>query len=128
MCINNMIVLNYQDRRPLYEQIIEKFQMLIVKGALEADEQMPSVRRLAVELSINPNTIQRAYAVLETEGYIYSVKGRGNFVAPQQNFLEDRKKQIYQQFKTLAIHALDNGITKSSLIDCVNLAAGEGQA
>ena len=73
-----MVVIDYQNRKPIYEQIVERFQMLIVKGILEPDSQMPSVRALATELSINPNTIQKAYAVLEQEGYIYPIKGRGN--------------------------------------------------
>ena len=79
-----MVVIDYQNRKPIYEQIVERFQMLIVKGILEPDSQMPSVRALATELSINPNTIQKAYAVLEQEGYIYPIKGRGNFVSGNQ--------------------------------------------
>ena len=59
-----MIVIDYQNRKPIYEQIVEKFQMLIIKGILKADSQMPSVRTLASELSINPNTIQKAYTIL----------------------------------------------------------------
>ena len=62
-----MIVIDYQNRKPIYEQIVERFQMLIIRGILEADSQMPSVRSLAAELSINPNTIQKAYAILERE-------------------------------------------------------------
>lgn len=69
-----MIVLDYQDRRPLYEQVEEKFRNLILIGALEPGSRMPSVRQLAMELSINPNTIQRAYMQLEQEGLIYPVK------------------------------------------------------
>ena len=65
-----MIVLDYQDRRPLYEQVEEKFRNLILKGVLEPGSRMPSVRQLAMELSINPNTIQRAYMQLEQEGLI----------------------------------------------------------
>ena len=76
-----MLFLDYQDRRPIYEQIVEKFRMLILSGAVEPSSKMPSVRQLAMELSINPNTIQRAYAQLEQEGYVYSVSGRGTFVA-----------------------------------------------
>ena len=60
-----MIIVDYKDRRPIYEQIVEKFQMLIVKGVMEPDSQMPSVRKLAMDLSINPNTIQKAYTQLE---------------------------------------------------------------
>ena len=64
-----MIILDYRDTRPLYEQIVDKFQMLILSGALEPNSRMPSVRSLAVELSINPNTIQRAYSELERTGF-----------------------------------------------------------
>ena len=76
-----MINIDYQSRTPIYEQIVERFQMLILKGVLKPDDQMPSVRSLALQLSINPNTIQKAYAQLEQQGYIYPVKGRGNFVS-----------------------------------------------
>ena len=69
-----MLFLDYQDRRPIYEQIVEKFRLLILSGAMEPDSRMPSVRQLAMELSINPNTIQRAYMELEQQGLIYPVK------------------------------------------------------
>ena len=85
-----MIILDYKDARPIYEQVVDKFQKLILTGALEPNTKMPSVRSLAVELSINPNTIQRAYAELEREGFIYTVKGRGNFVAYDEGLLSYR--------------------------------------
>ena len=56
-----MILIDYKDRRPIYEQIVEKFQQMIICGVMEPDSPMPSVRNLAMELSINPNTIQRSY-------------------------------------------------------------------
>ena len=71
-----MISLNYRDSRPIYEQIRDGLRKLIVTGALSADEKLPSVRALAAQLAINPNTIQRAYNELEGEGYIYSVPAR----------------------------------------------------
>ena len=77
----SMIVLDYRDRRPLYEQITERFEELMFQEVLTEDMKLPSVRSLATELSINPNTIQRAYVELERRGYIYSVKGKGSFVA-----------------------------------------------
>ena len=70
---NAMILIDVKDSRPLYEQLVEKFKMLILKGVIAPDEKIPSVRNLAVDLSINPNTIQRAYAELERQGYIYTV-------------------------------------------------------
>ena len=75
-----MIHLDYKDSRPIYEQVADRLKELMILGVLEEDVQMPSVRSLATELSINPNTIQRAYAELERNGFIYSVKGRGSFV------------------------------------------------
>ena len=77
-----MISLNYRDSRPIYEQIRDGLRKLIVTGALSADEKLPSVRALAAQLAINPNTIQRAYNELEGEGYIYSVPGKGSFAPP----------------------------------------------
>lgn len=75
-----MILIDYKSRKPIYEQIIENVKSLIVSGVLQRDEQLPSVRQLAQELAINPNTIQKAYAELERQGIIYSLKGRGSFV------------------------------------------------
>ena len=92
-----MIVIDYQNRKPIYEQIVERFQMLIVKGILEADSQMPSVRTLASELSINPNTIQKAYTILEQQGYIYPVKGRGNFVSGNQTLKEKKGGSFFPE-------------------------------
>ncbi len=77
-----MIELNYRDSRPIYEQIKESYRKLIVSGVLKENERLESVRTLSVQLSINPNTIQRAYNELENEGYIYSIPGKGSFVAP----------------------------------------------
>ena len=99
----SMILIDYKDRRPLYEQIVEKLSDLMVRGILEQDSQLPSVRSLATELSMNPNTIQRAYAELERQGYIYSVKGRGSFVAD--------KRQIRDQLELLIRDAKGTGIT-----------------
>lgn len=76
-----MIVLDYQDSRPLYQQVKDSLRRMMLTGLLEPDEKLPSVRSLATQLAINPNTIQRAYAELEAEGYIYSVAGRGSFVS-----------------------------------------------
>ena len=84
-----MISVNYRDTRPLYEQIKESFIKLIMTRAMQQDEKLPSVRELAVELAINPNTIQRAYRELESEGYIYIVAGKGAFVAPQEETRAD---------------------------------------
>lgn len=79
-----MIHLDYKDSRPIYEQVADRLKELMILGVLEEDAQMPSVRSLATELSINPNTIQRAYAELERNGFIYSVEGQGKLCGQHQ--------------------------------------------
>ena len=96
-----MITLDYADRRPIYEQVIEKMKDLILLGVLETDSQLPSVRELAMDLSINPNTVQRAYAELERQGVIYCVKGRGNFVAGISTVREQHKEEMKSQLSEL---------------------------
>ena len=112
-----MIILDYRDTRPIYEQIVDKFQTLIIKGVLEPNSRMPSVRSLAVELSINPNTIQRAYSELERTGFIYTVKGRGNFVAYDDSLKEVRRQEIFEKLDTLKEEALELGMTVKELSD-----------
>ena len=89
-----MISLNYRDSRPIYEQIRDGLRKLIVTGAMQRDEKLPSVRSLAQQLSINPNTIQRAYAELESEGYIYSVPGKGSFASGDTGAEERRRRRL----------------------------------
>ena len=86
-----MIQLNYRDAKPIYEQIKDGLKHLLVSKAIETGEKLPSVRELAASLAINPNTIQRAYKELESEGYIYTVSGKGTFAAGQDDVVEIRK-------------------------------------
>ncbi len=108
-----MITIDYQNRMPIYEQIVERFQMLIIKGILPSGSQMPSVRSLAVDLSINPNTIQKAYTVLEQQGYIFSVKGRGNFVADICTQITEKQRQCLSDLKDLLLYARDLNISEA---------------
>lgn len=87
-----MLTLNYRDSRPIYEQIKDGLRRMIVTGAMAQDEKLPSVRALATRLSINPNTIQRAYRELEAEGYILSMPGKGSFVADATDL--ERQKRL----------------------------------
>ena len=114
-----MIVIDYKDNRPLYEQIVERFQVLIERGVLKPEDQMPSVRSLAMELSINPNTIQKAYAELERRGYIYTVKGRGNFVSYDEELKAKRRSQQLEVFRQKAMQAMESGVTKDELLQIV---------
>lgn len=106
-----MIILDYKDRRPIYEQVIEKMEELMMLGVLKENEPLPSVRSLAMDLSINPNTIQRAYAELERRGYIYVVKGKGSFVADNSKMKENKKTEILTQFSELIDEAIRLGIS-----------------
>lgn len=111
----DMIILDYTDRRPIYEQVVERFQSLVLCGVLEKDAPLPSVRSLAMELSINPNTIQRAYTELERRGVIYAVKGKGNFVADIQALLTLREKEVKEEARLLVRRAKEAGMSKEVL-------------
>lgn len=80
-----MFNIDFKSRVPIYEQLVDHIRMLIIQNVLETGEKLPSVRRLAQEMTINPNTIQKAYRELEAEGYIYSVPGKGNFVSDMKH-------------------------------------------
>ena len=110
-----MIVLDYRDRRPLYEQITERFQELMYKEILKENEKLPSVRSLAMELSINPNTIQRAYTELERQGFIYSVKGKGSFVADSGRLRRERLREWEREFDRLAEEGFQIGLSAEDL-------------
>ena len=120
-----MITLDYADRRPIYEQVIEKMKDLILLGVLETDSQLPSVRELAMELSINPNTVQRAYAELERQGVIYCVKGRGNFVAGLSTVKQQHKEEMKIQLSELIKKAKKADITEQDFIELVTLYYSE---
>ena len=112
-----MSMINYQDSRPIYEQIAERYKLLILKGVLEADEQMPSVRKLAMDLSTNPNMVQRAYAELERQGFLYSVKGRGSFVRGDTNIHAQKRAQLAEQLTGLLKEARELGIDPQELLE-----------
>ena len=110
-----MIQLNYRDARPIYEQVKDGLRHLVVTGALQAGDKLPSVRALASSLAINPNTIQRAYESLEREGYLYTVAGKGSFAAPQADVNADRRARLLEQFDASAGEHLFLGLTAGEL-------------
>lgn len=122
-----MIVIDYSDRRPLYEQITERFKQLIVKGILLPGDQMPSVRGLAMELSINPNTIQRSYQELERQGFIYSTKGKGSFVSQSREYLEEQKQRTLDELKACIMKAVELQMDPEELIAQTITFIKEGQ-
>lgn len=111
-----MITIDYKDRRPIYEQVVTSIEDLAARGILGPDSQLPSVRQLAMELSINPNTIQRAYSELEKAGVIYAVKGKGNFIATDSNRLKEEKLRVLlDSLAEQVMRALELGATEEQL-------------
>lgn len=106
-----MILIDYRDRRPIYEQVAEKMADLMIRGILPQDSQLPSVRSLATDLAINPNTIQRAYVELERQGYIYSVKGKGSYVAENHRIREKNRQEVLKSLEALVEKAEAAGVT-----------------
>ena len=116
-----MLFLDYQDRRPIYEQIVEKFRMLILSGAVEPSSKMPSVRQLAVELSINPNTIQRAYMELEQQGLICPVKGKGSFVTDSSRIRQIGMEETLSELKKITEKGMALGVGEEEMIGVIRL-------
>ena len=114
-----MISLNYRDSRPIYEQIKDGLKKLIVSGAMAADEKLPSVRALATQLSINPNTIQRAYNELENEGFIYSVPGKGSFAAASVDSSESKKRELENKIREMIAELRYLGVSEEELLTLV---------
>ena len=110
-----MISLNYRDARPIYEQLKERLRQLILSGAIREGERLPSVRELAAELAINPNTIMRAYRELEAEGFVYSVQGKGTFAGRLCEVDTSRKQLLMQTFRNSARELLQLGVTMEEL-------------
>ena len=110
-----MITINYRDPRPIYEQIQTELRRLMLSGVLLPGSRLPSVRELAGQLAINPNTIQRAYRELEADGYILSVAGKGSFVAQVDQLAEQQKKQAVDAFRAAAQKLRQLGLTQAQL-------------
>ena len=122
-----MLFLDYQDRRPIYEQIVEKFRMLILSGAVEPSSKMPSVRQLAVEI-INqiPNTIQRAYMELEQQGLICPVKGKGSFVTDSSRIRQIGMEETLSELKEIAEKGKALGVGEEEMIGVICSCYKEG--
>ena len=114
-----MIALNYRDSRPIYEQIKESVRKLILSGAMTAGERLPSVRELAADLAINPNTTQRAYRELESEGFIYSIAGKGSFAADRADIGAVQKTAYLERFAAAARELLLLGMTVEELSSAI---------
>ncbi|WP_028783129.1 GntR family transcriptional regulator [Thalassobacillus devorans] len=108
-----MFDLDLRSRKPIYEQLVDKFKELIMKEVLQADEKLPSVRTLARQMTINPNTIQKAYRELESQGYIYSLKGKGSFVqASSEKVSQEELLKVQEKLKAAISEALYLGMKR----------------
>jgi GntR family transcriptional regulator len=110
-----MILIDHKDKRPMYEQIIERFRQMILCGAMEPNSPMPSVRSLAMELSINPNTIQRAYQELERMGYIYTIKAKGSYVSEAAVKEENKRREIMAELQPIVNKAYMTGFNDDDI-------------
>ena len=111
-----MIHLDYRDARPIYSQIVDNIRSQMTAGILEPGDKLPSVRELASELAINPNTIQRAYRELEADGWIASVSGKGSFVCDLANGAGESNQQLWTQFDKAAQELLEAGVPLQTLL------------
>lgn len=115
-----MFELDVKSRVPIYEQLVEKIKDLIIKEVLKENEQLPSVRALSKELSINPNTIQKAYRELERQGFIYSIPAKGSFVAPiKKNINIEKIDKLKKEIEKLVAEAFFLGMDKQELINLI---------
>lgn len=111
-----MVHLDYRDARPIYTQITDDIRNQIATGILRQGDRLPSVRELAAQLTINPNTIQRAYRELESQGYIATVPGKGCFVCGGTTPSHQEQKPLWDALDE-AIRQLENsGVTKDELL------------
>lgn len=114
-----MFSLDYRSRLPIYEQLYQSILRRAALGGIEAEEQLPSVRALAQELGVNPNTVQKAYHLLERDGIICSVPGKGSFMSPSAAAIKLRRAQALQKLQEAAQECLDCGIEKEILLDYI---------
>lgn len=114
------------DPRPIYVQIVDEIRRALVVGALEPDDPLPSVRELAGELRVNPNTVQQAYRELERDGLAYVRRGRGTFVA-ERDVDDDERRRLRRQVAERALRdAHRNGLDPGSLVEAIREVSREG--
>ena len=114
-----MIQIDLQSRVPLYEQLPEQIIRLSMLGILDENQQLPSVRALAREVGVNPNTVAKAYQQLEQQGIIYTVSGRGSFVSPDVLSLQSLRQAALQEVLDAVDKALSRGVSPQQLLDAI---------
>lgn len=120
-----IIEINSRSGRPLHEQVRESIRMQIVHGLSGPDDRLPTVRELAAQLAINPNTIARAYRDLEQEGYIYTITGRGSFVSPKTDIDARRRGDLLEKWREISRELLFFGMQARELCAEIGQLAGQ---
>ncbi|MBQ2603645.1 MAG: GntR family transcriptional regulator [Acutalibacteraceae bacterium] len=115
-----MFTINYQSREPIYEQLYNNVIRLIGMEVLHPHDKLPTVRALAGELGINPNTVSKAYQMLEQNGYLYSAVGKGSFVSDNVSAIDGKKNEVKNQLSEVVKAASNAGITKHEIIAIVD--------
>ncbi|MGN1132525.1 MAG: GntR family transcriptional regulator [Ruminococcus sp.] len=124
-----MFTINYQSPTPVYKQLYENVIRLVSFGALKPNDKLPPVRTLAGELGINPNTVSKAYSMLENDGYIYSAVGRGSFVSENFDSKEAEKQKIKKEIKEKLSSAFGSGVMREEILGILDevYIGGEGK-
>lgn len=122
-----MLTVNFSSRTPVYQQLYDDVIRLVSLSVLKSDTKLPPVRILATELGINPNTVQKAYKMLEKDGYIYSTVGRGSFVSNKLDQNQAEKIQAKNDLKESIDKAYKKGITKDEMIELVDEITSGGR-
>ncbi len=123
-----MRTLDFRDSRPLYEQIIAQIRQEIASDILQEGDQLPSVREMASTLSINPNTIQRAYRELENAGWIISIPGKGSFVCPKKNKDSSETEKLLETFDETSKTLINLGVSPMELVSRLTQLGGGNHA
>ena len=115
-----MFQIDLKSRKAIYEQIVDNFKRLITTGVLQKDEKVPSVREMAKILTVNPNTIQKAYRELENQNYIYTVLGQGSFISSPPETANVKEIQIkYDKLKSTIRELMFLGESEANILETV---------
>jgi GntR family transcriptional regulator len=119
--VKKLFKIDMRSRTPIYEQIIDSIKELVVKGVLIPGERLPSVRDMAKEMTLNPNTVQKAYQELERQGIISTLRGKGTFISEdiQANNKILKRSQLMEELKKLVVEAIYLDLSKDELIDYI---------
>lgn len=112
-----MFTIDFSSRKPIYEQLYNNVVRLISTGVMKPNEKLPPVRTLATQLSVNPNTVAKAYRLLESDGYIYSAVGRGSFVSPDLSHQSVEKQLAVEKLENELKNAISHGLSRQELLE-----------